>query len=637
MGVAFQVLVLSGLGWAAEPLAEAWVDADALRDLPDRSGIGFAEGERLRDGVRQVRVLVEPSRLGSLPLVDVRADHRRAAPAGYRSPEEAGRWLAEIALGSTRAGTARYGTSVEGRPIDALWVGVRPELGAPSIRVLAAHHGDEPASAELALALAESLVAEGDPRIGPVLDRATVWIVPFVNPDGVAHGVRINANGVDLNRNYDYQWSARELRPGAGPFSEPETRAVRAAATFERPMASLTLHTGATNIGWPWNYTVVDPADAASFGDIASRYADHVDDPEFWITQGSEWYPTWGDTNDWAYGRYGGLDLTVEVAQSDPEAGDLPAVIAPHLDAILGWLDTPPDLEGAVVDAESGAPVEAMVEVVGFGRAFPTDAATGRFARWLPSDVVPELLQVSATGYQTVWVAPTASIALPRSGISSERAEPTVLWEAAALEVPGGSGTLERPGAEPVAFGPGQRLDPAALTPGPWSVVLDGGRVLPRAVLVEDASAASLRGWSVEDGELVLLGAGFGAGARAWALSGLERVPTEVEVTTIEETRLTIDAGGLPDADPVDVVLWTNGSILALSDARAGGERPSALSTRFAGGGCACAAVSTRSSPPGRHLRPGPWSMFGAAWFAGRRRLSRVRPVHLVRVRGAGG
>ena len=75
-------------------------------------------------------------------------------------------------------------------------------------------------------------------------------VIPDLNPDGAVAGTRANANGVDLNRNWDAGWQPDAygpsgLVPGAGgtrPFSEPETRAL-ARYLLDRPfVAAIFLH-----------------------------------------------------------------------------------------------------------------------------------------------------------------------------------------------------------------------------------------------------------------------------------------------------------------------------------------------------------------------------------------------------------
>jgi protein MpaA len=83
----------------------------------------------------------------------------------------------------------RIGHSVRGRPI------VARVLGSPRaperVIVFGCIHGDETAG----ILVARRLVAVGPPS------DARLWIVPSLNPDGVAAGTRGNAHGVDLNRN----------------------------------------------------------------------------------------------------------------------------------------------------------------------------------------------------------------------------------------------------------------------------------------------------------------------------------------------------------------------------------------------------------------------------------------------------
>jgi hypothetical protein len=74
-----------------------------------------------------------------------------------------------------------------------------------------------------------------------------LWIVPNLNADGLAAGVRVNGRGVDLNRNWSAGWRAAGRRwdpefPGLRPFSEPETRGARRLIERVRPQLTLWFH-----------------------------------------------------------------------------------------------------------------------------------------------------------------------------------------------------------------------------------------------------------------------------------------------------------------------------------------------------------------------------------------------------------
>jgi protein MpaA len=125
------------------------------------------------------------------------------------------------------------GHSVRGRPIVA-WV-VGSPTAARRILVIGVIHGNEPAGLAITRAL----------RGRPVPPGVALWIVPELNPDGVAADTRQNAHGVDLNRNFPYRWrysADPTFASGPRPASEPETRAAIALVERIRPAVTITYH-----------------------------------------------------------------------------------------------------------------------------------------------------------------------------------------------------------------------------------------------------------------------------------------------------------------------------------------------------------------------------------------------------------
>ncbi|MGC9332827.1 MAG: M14 family metallopeptidase, partial [Anaerolineae bacterium] len=128
------------------------------------------------------------------------------------------------------------GLSVQGREIIAHRIGE----GAFKVVLVGDIHGGYEANT---YDLSQQLLAHFQKHPEEVPPEVSLWIVPTMNPDGLANGTRWNASDVDLNRNADTDldgcagndWSPDTVGlegayPGAGgphPFSEPETRAMR--------------------------------------------------------------------------------------------------------------------------------------------------------------------------------------------------------------------------------------------------------------------------------------------------------------------------------------------------------------------------------------------------------------------------
>jgi len=110
--------------------------------------------------------------------------------------------------------------SVQGRPIEAIRIG--DPRGVP-VLIVGVIHGREEAGL-----LVTDVLQTMTPPAG-----VQWWIVPNMNPDGVALNVRGNANRVDLNRNFPYLWAPLGTRgywqfAGTARASEPETQAMMA-------------------------------------------------------------------------------------------------------------------------------------------------------------------------------------------------------------------------------------------------------------------------------------------------------------------------------------------------------------------------------------------------------------------------
>lgn len=117
------------------------------------------------------------------------------------------------------AGPVLLGRSVQGRDITAQQVG--DPTAVRTVLLIGQVHGNETAGTVVARTLLQ----------GPRVEGISLWVVPSLNPDGLARGTRTNAHGVDLNRNWP--WSFVVQKAGTGqysgpsPLSEPENRALR--------------------------------------------------------------------------------------------------------------------------------------------------------------------------------------------------------------------------------------------------------------------------------------------------------------------------------------------------------------------------------------------------------------------------
>jgi murein peptide amidase A len=131
-------------------------------------------------------------------------------------------------------GEETIGTSVQGRPITVIHRGTP---GGAVVLVVGVIHGDEDAGLPIVARLSQM----------PLPPGIDLWLMPMMNPDGQANQVRGNGHGVDLNRNFPWDWQpishpGNWQYSGTGPASEPETAAFVAFTTRIHPELTLWYH-----------------------------------------------------------------------------------------------------------------------------------------------------------------------------------------------------------------------------------------------------------------------------------------------------------------------------------------------------------------------------------------------------------
>ncbi|VFQ86746.1 unnamed protein product [Cuscuta campestris] len=144
-----------------------------------------------------------------------------------------------------------------------------------------------------------------------------------MNPDGFETRRRVNANNIDLNRDFPDQFFPVNDDLGS---RQPETKAIMSWMEEIHFTASASLHGGALVANFPWDgtqnkkkYYFACPDDE-TFRYMANIYSHNHHNmslsqefPEG-ITNGAYWYPIYGGMQDWNYIHAGCFELTLEIS-----------------------------------------------------------------------------------------------------------------------------------------------------------------------------------------------------------------------------------------------------------------------------------------------------------------------------------
>ena len=238
------------------------------------------------------------------------------------------------------------GQSIEGRELWLWKVSDNPLLdeGEAEARFDALHHAREPEGMQIALWFMLWLL-EGygsDPVATYLVDERELYFVPCVNPDGYAYNQQTNPGGggmwrknrrpngglgsygVDLNRNYPYQWGydnsgssnnpLSETYRGQSAASEPEVAAMVAFLAGREFSTALSIHTYSNLWLSPLGYVPSYPANWSEYdevGGLATEENGYQHGPASIIL-----YEANGTTLDQDHGVHGTLAWSPEIGSS---------------------------------------------------------------------------------------------------------------------------------------------------------------------------------------------------------------------------------------------------------------------------------------------------------------------------------
>ncbi|MDD3802795.1 MAG: M14 family zinc carboxypeptidase [bacterium] len=277
--------------------------------------------------------------------IDMQSSTKSDSKGEYLTLEEYYHLLDSLALKyDSICSLETLGFTYNNRPLVIMKInGVNPDeyQGQNAFLLMAEHHAREWQTIPLAFFFAESLMAsfESDSAVAGLLNSNFIVVYPMVNPDGYHYShddfsgdnywrknraYRVGNYGVDLNRNYDggcnrnisSDWgypSGISLNPTdeylyAGPYpaSEVETKSVKKLITDYDFNISISVHSYAQALIYPWGSLYSSTEDDSLIISVAEKIAggmrtnDGVTTYDYY--RSAEMYPTTGDSDDWIYG-----------------------------------------------------------------------------------------------------------------------------------------------------------------------------------------------------------------------------------------------------------------------------------------------------------------------------------------------
>lgn len=166
-----------------------------------------------------------------------------------------------------------------------------------------------------------------DHEVTYLVDNREIYFMPVFNVDGYEYNRTTDPNGggmwrknrknnggsygVDLNRNFGYEWGydnngssqypSDETYRGTAPFSEPATQNVKLFCESREFKTGLNYHTYSNLLIIPWGYITQETEDSLAYREFASDMTSWNNYE--WGTAGGILYEVNGSADDWMYGE----------------------------------------------------------------------------------------------------------------------------------------------------------------------------------------------------------------------------------------------------------------------------------------------------------------------------------------------
>ncbi|MHC4945200.1 MAG: M14 family zinc carboxypeptidase [Planctomycetota bacterium] len=304
------------------------------------------------------------------------------------------------------------GTTVEERTLYAVKLSdnVGDDEDEPNVYIVGCHHAREIMTPEFCIWAIEKLTTlyGTDADVTKWLDTYQIYLCPVANPDGHVYCFDVfewwrknrrnnggGAYGVDLNRNFDFNWYGpysgstdpwSDTYKGPSPNSEQETK-MEVAFAEERHLAKvLDFHSSGSEVLYTYILSSSFPALMENwFEDKAIELSYALNYGGYYRKPSAE-----GEHYEWELCKLGAFSFLVETGyEFQPYYSTAQSEFNDHIWPGIQWfLDHEISLRGHVIEAVSGNPLEANIAIKGVnytqGEIRKSEPKFGRYHYFLP-------------------------------------------------------------------------------------------------------------------------------------------------------------------------------------------------------------------------------------------------------------